>query len=180
LRAGFARLRQAIAIADAAGAPRLPQVSAQLQAGRQKLLIGDFGAREFNTFSASIPVSYEVDLFDRLGSEAQAASMSAGASRDDVETMAMSLAAQVAEAWYGVVQARALKQLLHQQLELNQTFLELVTLRFRQGLASALDVHQQRQQLVRTRAQIALVDAQEAVASNQLSLLTGQAPGGRH
>jgi multidrug efflux system outer membrane protein len=68
------------------------------------------------------------------------------------------------------------KQLLLQQLKANQTLLELVELRFRKSLASAVDVFQQRQLVEQTRAQLPLVEQSERRLLNELTLLLGRTP----
>ncbi|MBT8468333.1 MAG: TolC family protein, partial [Deltaproteobacteria bacterium] len=58
-------------------------------------------------------------------------------------------------------------------------FLELVELRYREGLNSAVDVHQQRQRVASQRALLALADAQTDLTDQRLSVLLGEAPGRR-
>lgn len=176
LHAGWARLEQARAVAELAGAPQWPQANLEIAAGRQRQRFGAFPAQEFNTFSASIPVSYEVDLFRRIGAEATAAELDARATRYDVEALAMTLTAQVAEAWYDLADLQARRQLLEQQLETNETFLELAQLRFETGLASALDVYQQQQLVIGARARLTLLVSQEELLQNQIAVLVGSAP----
>jgi outer membrane protein TolC len=62
LRAGWARVAQARALAVQAGAPLWPEVNVTLSAGRQRSIFGAFGAQEFSNFGASLPVSWELDL----------------------------------------------------------------------------------------------------------------------
>lgn len=179
-RIAFARLEQAEAIALSAGASLWPQLNFQARAGRQKTVTRALGMKvdqEFNSFSLSLPASYEVDLFGRLNAQEAAATLDAQASRLDVEAAAMSLTAQIADTWYNLVTTRARKAVLTQQLEINDMFMELVELRFQSGQASALDVLQQRQQREGTLAQLALVESQIGVAMNQLAALLGHAPG---
>jgi multidrug efflux system outer membrane protein len=68
------------------------------------------------------------------------------------------------------------KELLHRQLEANKTLLELVELRFRKSLASALDVFQQRQVVEQSRAQLPLVEQAERLLLNELAVLMGRTP----
>jgi outer membrane protein, multidrug efflux system len=186
LAGAWARLEQARAVAKQVGAGRWPQISAEVSATRQEIrnLFADADDIPIelaetirqDLWSATVGASYELDLWRRLSSRQRAAILDAEAARDDAETLAISLAAQVAEVWYDLVVERARLRLLHAQVELNETFLELVTLRFRQGLASALDVHQQRQQLVATRAQLPLAEARAQVSGYQLAVLVGAPP----
>ncbi len=176
LHAAWARLEQARAVAELAGAPRWPQAGLSVSAGRQRQRFGAFDPQESNSYSASVPMSYEVDLFARIGAEATAADLDARATRYDVEAAAMTLTAQLAETWFDLADLHLRRELLERQLETNETFLELVQLRFRTGLASALDVYQQQQQVTATRAQLTLIVSREQVLKNQLALLVGAAP----
>jgi len=181
IRAAWARLAQARAMADQASSGKWPQVSFDASAARQKNRfqlaepIGEVTTRS-NQFSASIGAAYEVDLWKRVGSQTAGAVLDAQAFRDDVEAMAVSMAAEISEAWFDLVLQRAQRKLLTEQLETNQTYLELVELRFEQGLASALDVYQQQQQVVATRAQLTLVESAIAALGFRLAALVGQPP----
>ena len=128
LRAGWARLSQAQALAVQAGAPRWPTVDLNISASRQRQVFGAFGVNEFSSFSASVPVSYEIDLFNRIGATAAAADLDARASRDDVEALAISISAEVAEAYFNLVEIRERRAILEGQLGLNETFAELTEL----------------------------------------------------
>jgi NodT family efflux transporter outer membrane factor (OMF) lipoprotein len=69
------------------------------------------------------------------------------------------------------------KRLLEHQLQTNLTLLELVELRFRMSMVSALDVYQQKQVVEDIRAEIPLVEAEEQVLRHELALLLGKPPG---
>lgn len=178
LRIAWSRIEQSRALATQANAARWPQVNLEGRLARSSSQnIALPGTTDAVTANVSAPVSYEVDLFARRKAEGRAAELQAQATRANYEAMAMSVSASVAERWYDLVQTRARRALIQEQLDLNETFLELVQLRFEQGLTSALDVHQQRRQVVATRSQLSLVDAREATLSHQLAVLTGENPG---
>lgn len=183
LRVAWSRVAQARALVDQASSGKWPQLDGSLSASRTKNRF-DFGADEIiveNTnYAASIQAGYEVDLWRRVDSLESASVQDAAAARDELESIALSMAAQVSETWFDLLAARARRALIETQLEVNETYLELTKLRFEQGLASALEVYQQRQQLVATRAQLALIDASVEVLENALSLLVGQPPGARY
>jgi multidrug efflux system outer membrane protein len=180
LRAAWARLAQAEARGMIEHAAYWPQVSLQLDVARRRqvAVFGALGRQEFevNNLGLSVPVTYELDLWNRIGSQVAAAGLDVLATRDDVEALAMTVAANVVEQWLSMVQQRALRALLEDQLETNRVFEELVTLRFGLGLGTALDVFQQRQQVEAIEAQLATVAAQETLARQQLALLVGASP----
>jgi NodT family efflux transporter outer membrane factor (OMF) lipoprotein len=181
LKGAFARIEQARAVARQAGSGKWPQINAGAGAGtsQSKFKIGDVeGETKQQTYSLSLSAAYEVDIWKRISSAHTATELDAAAARDDMEAMAMSLASEVSEAWFDLVMQRQRRALLTEQLQTNETFVELVTLRFTQGLgASAVDVFQARSQVTATRAQLALVDALETVAAYRLAALMGKTPG---
>lgn len=177
LRAAWARLRQARATAGGASASRFPFFTGNVSAAKQRQVFA-FAPMpiEFTQYELSAGVSYELDLWKRADSQYKATAFNMQANRDDVAAMAMSIAAQIAETWFNLVYQRAQHKLLSEQVKTNETFLELVEFRFKQGLVTALDVFQQRQQLVSTRSQLANVVAQVQQAENTLAILVGQPP----
>lgn len=177
LRAAWARLRQAQALTSGAAARRLPQVAVSASAGRQRQRFGSFPSQEFSMFSLSAPISYELDLFDRLGSEEVAAELDAVSTRQDAESLALVLSAQLADVWFQTLEAHARVRLLSSQKESQERFLELLKLRFEQGIAPASDVTQQEAQSYGTRAQLSQAKAARQLLLHQLALLLGKAPG---
>ncbi|MDQ3031366.1 MAG: efflux transporter outer membrane subunit, partial [Myxococcota bacterium] len=188
LRAAWARVRQADTLGAQASSQWWPQISAQIEASRRQsvIVLPDFtgmgGAPtarqiENNGFSISLPVSYEIDLWDRIGSQSRAAGMDMMAARDDVDGLAITIASNVVEAWLNVVYQRQLRALLETQVATSAAYLELQELRFTEGLGSALDVFQQRAQVEGLRAQLAATRAQEEIAEQQIAVLLGRVPG---
>ncbi len=177
----WARLEQATALARQAAAGNWPEI--EVATGYSKSQSNFSGGDRLGTFSVTseripltIGAAYEVDVWKRIASLKRGAVLDMEASRGDLESIAMTLAAQVAEAWFSFVEQGAQAMLLEEQQETGRTFLELTRLRFSQGLASALDVYQQRQQLAATRAEVPLVEAGREVFRHQLAVLVGDPP----
>ena len=188
LHAAWARLEQANAVGRQIASGKWPQLEASLSASRQKIRSpfadsGDAAAGmlpetfETDSFSGSIKAGYELDLWKRISSQEAGAVLNARALRDDAELIAITLVAELSESWFDLVFRRSQKKLLQEQVKVSEMFLELVTLRFRQGLATSLDIKQQEQQLIATRAQLPLVEAAIEVLQFRLAVLIGQAPG---
>lgn len=177
LAEAWARLKQARAGAVQAGAAMYPDLtfSGSSTQGRQRVDIGS-GASEsvVESYSIGLASSYELDLWGRVRSEREATRLQVQASRRDYDSAAMSLAAEVVDRWVNIISQRLQNDLLNGQLKANLTYLELVELRYRKGMASALDVNQQRQVVEGVRAQLPLVEAQEQLLLHQLALLLGK------
>lgn len=186
LRQAWARLAQAEAVAKSAKASRLPPVDANASSTRARTYqpappqaAGDKPGEEAvtaNRHSVGLGASYEIDVWGKAAAQARGAKFDTQASRFDVEALAMTLAAEVSEAWFGLVQARAEKALLEKQIENARTLHELVEARFGQGMANAVDVFQARQQLQSTESQLPPVLARIEVIEHQLAVLAGQVP----
>ncbi len=179
IRVAWARLRQSQSLAFQTGTARYPDLSLSAERGRTRQRTeNDLGSstRTFSNYGLGLVSNYEIDLWGRVRSETEAAALEATATREDLNAAAMTLAASVAENWLNIISQRMQKKLLEKQLETNKTYLELVELRFRKGVVSALDVYQQRETVERTRAQIPLVEAREQRLLHALALLLGRPP----
>jgi outer membrane protein, multidrug efflux system len=180
LKAAFARVRQARAIVEQAASARLPQLDLTAQASRtrQRFQISDtmVFTPTIDLYQVSVAAGYELDVWGRVASSRSAAVLDALAMRDDAEAIAISLAAEVSEAWFDVVATRAQQAILRAQQQINETYLELTLLRFRQAGATAIDVFQQRQQVLSTRALIEQADGVLRVSTARLAVLLGKPP----
>lgn len=174
--ATVSRIRMARAVADQARAARFPVVMATAAATRSSA-IQVFGRVDVRAINLSLPIRWELDLYGRYASEHRAAKDLAEASELDYEAMQISLMASVAEAYMDLVGVRAERALVEEQLATNTQYLDLVTLRYETGLASIVDVHQQRQQVATLEAQRDLLEGEEAVTANALMIIVGDTSG---
>ncbi|TNF26234.1 MAG: efflux transporter outer membrane subunit [Deltaproteobacteria bacterium] len=183
LRRAWARLAQAQAIARGAASASWPQITADAGFTRQRSVFNIGGAvgtlsNTMSVWTLGLGARYEVDLWRKIASTEDATALEVRATREDLETVAMTISGRVTELWLGIVGERAGLALLDEQKAVAQQFLDLVQARFGQGLASALEVYQQRQQLAALEAQRPLVAGRIATYENQLAVLLGGAPGG--
>ena len=127
-----------------------------------------------DSYRASLAVSYELDVWGRLGSLTEASERDAVAAEQDRNAMAVTLTASAAELWFQLAELKARDALLAQQLKADEELLSLTLARAEEGLAPHLQVLQQTQQRDRTRAQRPLLAAQEASLTRRLALLMGE------
>jgi NodT family efflux transporter outer membrane factor (OMF) lipoprotein len=121
-------------------------------------------------------MAYELDLWGRVRANTSAAYFEVQASQADLTVAAITLSAEIAKTWYSLLEQRGQLSLLEGQISTNDQVLKLVTLRFRQGVASAADVLRQRQLVEQTRGNTKDVQAQIETLSHQLAVLLGQPP----
>jgi NodT family efflux transporter outer membrane factor (OMF) lipoprotein len=179
LHAHWARLEKIQAQAGKVASGLSPSVSAAGSASHTKIRTDGEGSGESlesNNYSLGLFASYELDLWGRVRAGVKSADLAVNASREDLNAAAMTIAAEVARRWIGILARQQELLLLQQQLANNQTYLELVELRFRKSLASALDVMQQQQLVERVQARIPLSQMEEQLLHNELAVLTGRMP----
>jgi NodT family efflux transporter outer membrane factor (OMF) lipoprotein len=177
LQQSWARLAQAEAVARKAGASRRPTLdySANAAANRRETTVGANPGRDsFNSYNLVLSAAYEVDLWGRVKSQTEAAALDLEASREQLNTAAITLASQTALRWTAIVAQQLQTAVIHRQLESNRTSLELIELRFRNALSTALDVYQQRQTVAGTEARIPLAELREELLLNELAALLGR------
>jgi NodT family efflux transporter outer membrane factor (OMF) lipoprotein len=174
LRMAKNRLLAARSAARQAGALLTPLVTGQAKAGTRHDYTRD---NSTDSFHLSLAASYEVDLWGRLAAARDAAALEAEASLADMQTAAVSIAAEIAKTWYTIVETKMQLDLLQKQHETNSRVLTLITSRFRAGLAGAPDMLQQRQLVESTTEELAVMRRTLALLEHQLSLLVGEIPG---
>jgi multidrug efflux system outer membrane protein len=179
LKEAWSRLVQTRALAVQAGAALYPDLTGNAEAyyTRQRSDSGSQKTISNEDYSLGVISSYELDLWGRIRAGRESAVLEVTAAREDLNTAAMTLTAEVVNRWANIVSQRMQKRLLEHQLQTNLTLLELIELRFRMSMVSAIDVYQQKQIIEDIMAEIPLVEAEEQVLRHELALLLGKPPG---
>jgi len=180
------RLDQAYALSRMADSALWPNLNANLSYSDSELLgeeqsAGVMGfnptmAYEISSWTLAFTAAYELDLWGRVRSAVSASRQDLAATREDLDSLAMTISGEVARAWYELVELDCQTEVLTEQLAVNQTYLELLELRFEQGLAGAAEVMQQRQQLESVRGEMELVCMRRDLTAHRLAVFLGMPP----
>ncbi len=178
VREAWARLQQSRALAVQAGADRFPYLEGFASSDFTQRRTSSTGGRSDgnDAYSLGLYSSYEIDLWGRIRSERESALHTVAATDADFQTARITVAAEVADRWIQLLSQRLQKQLLERQLENNLIFLDLIELRFRKAMVSALDVYQQKQVVENVRAKIPLVEVEAQLLRHELAVLLGRPP----
>ncbi len=130
-----------------------------------------------NSRSISADVTLPVDLNGALAKRRAAARYRLQASEAETAQLRSDLARDYLLALVDGREARKRLTLLEQQLGVADTLLGLIELRFTQGLASSVDVLQQRDQRAAIRQQLPIARRDAATADNRLRRIAGSTPG---
>ncbi|AHL77173.1 multidrug transporter [Stutzerimonas stutzeri] len=125
-------------------------------------------------YSATLGVSWELDLFGRLGSLREQALQEYFATEAAQRSTQISLIASVANAWLTLQADQALLQVSRDTLKTYEQSLGLTQHSFDVGVASALDLSQARSAVDTARVRIEQYTRQVAQDRNALTLLLGQ------
>ncbi len=171
LRSAFNRVEQARSIAKKIGAPLIPTVDANFNVSRKMT-----DALSTDGFSLGLIASYEVDLWGRIRANLHAAELDFHVVEEDLQTIAISLTAEIANSWYRLIEQRQQLILLKQQISISDNQNEILKLRFRASQATAADVFQQQQLLENINGNKITVIATIKVLEHQLAVLLGETP----
>lgn len=170
------RLLQAQAIARQVGADLSPRLEA-IGSARNDWTRRDDSSDSNSNLLLGLAADYELDLWGRLQSKEDAAVLDAQATGEDLQTAALSLAAQVANTWYQLAASYSQLELLTRQQEINSMGLEIIQLRFNAGQVGIADVLQQRELIESKNGEKAQQRANAGILEHQLAILVGVSPG---
>ncbi|OIQ51709.1 Toluene efflux pump outer membrane protein TtgI precursor [Pseudodesulfovibrio hydrargyri] len=179
LEQAWARLRQAGAVAVQSSAGKYPTLDAtgDYKHTRSYTKGARGGTITDETHSIGLEAGYELDLWGRVEAGARGGELDYRATREDLSASAMTVAGEVVSRWLEIQSQRRKERIIEEQIRTNQTYLELIELRFRNSISTALDVYQQRQNLAMVKALLPPVKSREQLLLNELALLMGKPAG---
>ena len=167
-------LRKARLQAGLAKDERYPQLSSSLNASRSQLLgSGDAS----NSFQADLSVSYEVDLWGKVGATIDQAQWSALASAEDKESTIQSLVATTASLYWQIGYLHQRIALSQQSIAHSQKTLALTQRQYESGAVTQLDVLEATRSLAGQEAEHSQFVQQLTEAENALATLVNRASG---
>lgn len=170
-----ARLAQARALVRNAEADRAPQIGIGAAAGRQAGPGTPGGPSPTTLTSAGASLSYEVDLFGRLGRARDAASLDAQAREALLQSTRLLVQAEVAQTYLGLRALDSERALVRETVGAYQDTLRLTQRRHQAGDIAELDVARAETELADTEAQALALDRQRAQLEHALAVLVGDA-----
>jgi multidrug efflux system outer membrane protein len=168
------RVVQAEAAMQVAGASLFPSLSLSGSSTAKRVVQGS----NSQSSSAAVAVGYELDLWGKLDAGVRAADASLDGSRYDLETARLTLTSGVANAYFQVLALRERLAVARQNLQLAESLMAIVSVKFKHGAASALDVSQQQTTVLTQRSALIPLEVQVRQGLTALAVLIGRHPEG--
>ena len=175
LRQAWARLEQARTLSRQSESSWQPDLN--LIAGQSTSRIGTSDiTTDSEGYSLGLSSSFEFDLWGRIAAEVESQQKEEQATREDLNTVAISLAAEVTDSWLQLLTQIQQQKLVAEQIVIAQSYLDLIDLRFRKAQATALDILQQKELIAALQAKLPALQSKEQLLRNKLLVLLGNNP----
>ena len=177
-----ARFRAANAVVSQARAAQLPSVTAQASGGVVKQsynngIPANFVPKGWNdTGSASVGLSFDLDLWGGKRAGARAAMSEADAAALEVEQARLVLATGIADAYAQLVQLNAARQVAQASVTLRTDTETLVRNRVTNGLDTEAELAQASAALPAARGEVLAIDETIVTVRHQIAALLGKGP----
>ena len=161
------------------GRPSFPQLNLQAQAERSKPSGGPTGISNYpsgNSFGLALGASYEIDVWGLARSNLRAATETLKATRFAQQAVALTVTANVANAYFSVLALRKRIAIANEDILAINDILRTIQLRVTTGTSSHLDLAQEHAQVESVEAQLPQLEEQELEARVTLAVLLGQPP----
>ena len=162
IKSSAARLDAALARARISRADKLPTVDTNSRITRTETSL------PFQTptnLSSGVSVNWEADLWGRIKNSVKSDAIAVEASRADYAGARLSIAGQVAQGWFNLIEARLLNELSTRDVDTLERALRLTQRRFEGGVSGSSDVRL-------ARSSVANAQALQASRQQNLSALT--------
>lgn len=179
LKSAEARFRQARALVRENRASRFPTVNAGASIQRDRLSLNrgapvPANETSYGDFNVGVDAEYEVDLWGRVRNLIAASVESAQATAADIETVRLSLHAELALDYFDLRSLDDERRILDHAVDAYSQALALTRRRFQGGVANQVEVSEAETQLEAASAQQIDITERRAQFEHAIAALTGQ------
>ncbi|MBB2147741.1 TolC family protein [Pedobacter gandavensis] len=163
----------------------LPQVNLNITANSSRpsdnslngLSAGQFlGTKHIEDYNANLGISWEADIWGKIGSQKKAALASYLQSAEARKAVQMRLIANVAQGYYRLLMLDTQMSIAKRNVALNDSTLRMIKMQFDAGQVSSLAIQQAEAQQLLAAQLVPALEQEVSIQENALSILAGQLP----
>lgn len=170
------RVRQAELQMNIANATLFPSLNASASSGERRTKADGETAATSGSTSASLNVSYEVDLWGGIAAGRRSAKAGYDATRFDQEAALLSIKAAIASGWFQWLALQERIATTQKNIVIAERVQKVVDARYRNGAATAAEVAQQKTNLLTQQASLLPLELQARQTRSALAILLGKTP----
>lgn len=175
---GAERVLQARMALRSASSARFPDASVSASSSRSRSDAPGSAPVDRESTSAGVSVGYEVDLWGRVAADVRGARANYAATQYDFETLRIATAATLAATYFQMLATGERLAIARENLAIAERVLGIVDARFRNGVATSLEVSQQTTAVLSQRTAIVPLETQQRQLASAMALLLGEVPQG--
>jgi NodT family efflux transporter outer membrane factor (OMF) lipoprotein len=126
--------------------------------------------------SASLGISYEIDLWNRVKSSQKSSKASFDASKYDYEALRLSLISNIVTTYFQYQMLNEKVNIAEQNLEIATKVYNIVDTKYSNGIANGLDISRQKSILLNQELNLSNLQKQQSEVFNALAILVGLMP----
>lgn len=176
IKMALARVKEARAVLGIEDSGLYPNIDADgaITRGKESESVNPLATGEQTKYSLSADASWEIDLFGRIRRSIEAATAEYQASREDHNDVLISIRAEIAANYLSMRTLQAQLETTKKNISSQQDMLNLTQVRYKNGIATYLDVAQATRELAATEAELPLLRINLLKNITALSVLTGE------
>ena len=124
--------------------------------------------------TASINAGYNVDLWGQRDAENSSAAMALVAQQESYRSTVLQMRAQLAQTYLNTLALHEREEIAQQNLNAGTNLFKLIELRFEAGIASRIELDQQRNVLLNSQAQLHTLQRNRVTSERTLAILLGR------
>lgn len=170
------RVRQAELQMRIANSSLFPSLNASASSGERRTTNENDVTNTNGSTSATLNISYEVDLWGGIAAARRSAAAGFDATRFDQDAAQLSIKAAIASAWFQWLSLQERIASAQKNIEIAERVQKVVDARYRNGAATAAEVAQQKTNLLSQKATLLPLELQARQTRSALAILLGKTP----
>lgn len=135
------------------------------------------GTKYIDDFSATVQLSWEVDIWGKTKMQKESAAAEYFAQKENMTALKTRIIVQVAQAYYNLIGLDEQLKIAKSNIELSDRTLQMMKLQFTSGQINSLAIQQSEAQKKTAELLIPMANQNISVQENALSILCGEYPG---